>query len=107
MHINWALWLLLIFLIACSQENPAWDQATTEPTLEIVIIGPTDDYPEGCHPKEVADLLMSFFTAYNTGDVARLDELFAGSIEWYSDTKDTVFIEGEPKADYYITYQIW
>lgn len=59
--------------------------ANGRPTPEVVIIGPTGGYPEGCQPDEVAELVMAFFDAYNTGDTAVLDQSFAEPIQWYSD----------------------
>lgn len=87
MRIKWALWLLPFFLIACSleKENGAPVPQTADPTPEVVIIGPTGGYPEGCQPDEVAELVMAFFDAYNTGDTAVLDQSFAEPIQWYSD----------------------
>lgn len=99
MRINRVLWFLLIFLVACRQENAALAELTAEPTPEVVIIGPTDGYPEGCHPNEVADLLLSFLAAYNTGDTSTLDQTFAEYIEWYSDGT------GEKEQNHFVTYE--
>ena len=98
MRINRVLWFLLIFLVACGQENEASAEPTAVPTPEVVIIGPTDDYPKGCRPGEVANLLLAFLAAYNAGDTAALDPVFAEHIEWYSDTK------GENEQDHFVTY---
>ena len=104
MRINYALWFLLIFLVACGQENAAPAELAAETTPEVVLVGPTDGYPDGCHPKEVADLLLSFLAAYNTGDTVTLDQTFAEHIEWYSDGTGEVLVNGEKEQDHFVTY---
>ncbi|MCA9943939.1 MAG: hypothetical protein H6656_12445 [Ardenticatenaceae bacterium] len=73
-------------------------EPTAVPTPEVIIIGPTDDYPEGCQPNEVVELLLSFLDAYNTGNTVAIDQTFAEHIEWYSDTK------GENEQNHFVTY---
>ncbi len=96
-----------MFLVACGQENAApakptttvEPSATAEPTPEVVIIGPTGGYPEGCQPEKVADLVLAFFDAYNTGDTVVLDQTFAEPIQWYSDGT------GEKEQNQFTTYE--
>lgn len=98
------MWFLLIFLVACGQENTAPIELTAEPAPEVVIVGPTDDYPEGCQPNNVATLLLSFLKAYNTGDVNALNHVFAEQIEWYSDGDGNLNVEGK-SVDFFTTYE--
>jgi hypothetical protein len=104
MQINPVLWFPLIFLVACGQENAAPAEPTADPTPEVVIIGPTADYPEGCQPNDVASLLLSFLAAYNTGDVTALDHVFAEQIKWYSDGDGNLNIDGK-SVDFFTTYE--
>ena len=106
MRIKWTLWLLPFFLIACGLEKEFGDpvEQTAVPTPEVVIVGPTGDYPDGCQPDEVTNLLLSFFKAYNTGDATALSQVFAEQIEWYSDGDAKIDANGK-SVDFFTTYE--
>lgn len=111
--------LLFAFAIngACSQpvqepsSRPAPDSqplsataVATDSLPDVVTVGTMADYPRGCHPRDVADLVLSFFTAYNAGDIAGLEQVFAGYVEWYSDTKVDVIKDGTQTRLHFVTY---
>jgi hypothetical protein len=100
------LWIACILLVACGQSAAGLPpEAAPDPDPEVVIVGDTDGYPEGCHPRDVADRVLSFFAAYNAGDTAALDEAFSTTIEWYSDTKEDVLQDGEQVRLHFVTYE--
>src|SRR5688500_10935471 len=55
-----------------SQSDPEFSQHST------VVIATNDDasLPDGCHPRQVAGLVISFVNAFNSGDQASLSRIF-------------------------------
>jgi len=55
-----------------SQRVPVVHQ---EPT-RVIVTSDDDSLPDGCHPREVAELVISFVNAFNSGDQASLSRIF-------------------------------
>ena len=60
---------------SASGDRPGASVAYQQPTRVIVT---SDDpwLPDGCHPRQVADLIISFVDAFNKGDQAVLSQVF-------------------------------
>ena len=77
--------------------SPGLVEATLQPTPfpsipEVIVTRDNNMLPAGCSPREVAQLIMRFFDAFNNGDQEVLGSFFFKSgFEWYSVT------EGNPK----------
>lgn len=84
-----ALFLLLAMLmVACNQA--ATHSLTPTPKLQspnFIITGDISGYPEGCNPRQVADLIVQFFDAYNAGNKDQIPLYFPPLFESYSDTR--------------------
>lgn len=50
--------------------SPAW-----EPT-EVIVTSDDASLPDGCHPRQVAELVIGFVDAFNSGDRDRLSRIF-------------------------------
>ncbi len=48
------------------------------------------DYPDNCNPRQLTNLIMNFFEAYNHGDQEKLSSYFPRTFQWYSDEVDSV-----------------
>ena len=46
-----------------------------EPT-EVIVTSNDASLPDGCHPRQVAELVVAFVDAFNSGDRARLSRIF-------------------------------
>jgi hypothetical protein len=46
-----------------------------EPT-EVIVTSNDPSLPDGCHPRQVAELVVGFVDAFNSGDQARLSRIF-------------------------------
>ena len=59
---------------------------------EVIVTRDDSTLPSGCGPREVAQLIMRFFDAFNNGDQEQLDRFFGfeSGFQWYSVT------EGDP-----------
>ena len=55
-----------------SQSGPVVHQ---EPT-EVIVTSDDSSLPDGCHPRQVAELVISFINAFNSGDQASLSRIF-------------------------------
>ncbi len=53
-----------------SSVSPAW-----EPT-EVIVTSDDPSLPDGCHPRQVAELVVSYVDAFNSGDRNRLSRIF-------------------------------
>lgn len=75
----------------------------------LIVLGKTSDYPEGCSPREVAELILRFFEAYNAGEIETLKDYFGRPLQWYSDTKTSI-AGGEYERLHFAAYnleQLW
>jgi len=45
----------------------------------VIVTSDDASLPEGCHPRQVAELVISFVNAFNSGDQANLSRIFLGS----------------------------
>lgn len=75
----------LLLLAACSV--PAAVQPETQ---EIIVIRDERDLPQGCSPREVAQLMMHLLNAFNSGDQEQFIQFFPPAFQWYSDGWRTV-----------------
>ncbi|MCB9010026.1 MAG: hypothetical protein H6656_22085 [Ardenticatenaceae bacterium] len=75
----------------------------------VIVVGSTDNYPENCSPREVAALVLRFFTAYNEGNQEQLASFFepflsvSGQTGWYSDTIMTEDVGSENDRRHFVT----
>jgi hypothetical protein len=62
------------------QSYLAGSEATIQPVQKhpqrIIVTSDEPSLPEGCHPRQVAQLVISFFDAFNHGDQALLSRIF-------------------------------
>jgi hypothetical protein len=68
-----ALILVLALVVAgCEgQENSGGGPAT-----KVIVTSDDPSLPDGCRPREIAELVIDFFDAFNRGDQERLSRLF-------------------------------
>ena len=74
----------IFFLLLCSVFLTGW--VTWSPEVIVTSDG-GEDWPEGCHPREVAERLVEFFIAFNAGDQQRLPDFFGERFNWFSATE--------------------
>lgn len=87
---------VLLLLHACAG-------ATSQPEpREIIVTRENATLPEGCSPTEVAELIMGFLDAYNSGDQEQMAQFFPNTFEWYSDGVVVNGIEVD-KDHYFLT----
>jgi hypothetical protein len=76
--------LALVFLLfGCREDRDAGQAAggqrepvvRQEPT-RVIVTSNDASLPDGCHPRQVAELVISFVDAFNSGDQARLSRIF-------------------------------
>jgi hypothetical protein len=76
--------LALVFLLfGCREDRDAGQAAggqrehvvRQEPT-RVIVTSDDASLPDGCHPRQVAELVISFVDAFNSGDQARLSRIF-------------------------------
>jgi hypothetical protein len=78
---NWpVITALLLLLAACS--IPAITQPETQ---EVIITRDERDLPQGCSPREAAELMMRLLDAFNRGDQEQFVQFFPPTFQWYSD----------------------
>jgi hypothetical protein len=46
------------------------------PATKIIVTGDDPSLPDGCRPRQIAELVVDFFDAFNRGDQERLSRLF-------------------------------
>jgi hypothetical protein len=59
-----------------------------------IVVTRNDQPLPGCQPREVADLLVTFFDAFNRGDTAHLRRSFGPQFQWYSVTEHDLGEQG-------------
>lgn len=65
---------------------------TNEAPEGLIILGDVNNYPDNCHPHQIALLITRFFDAYSNGNVDQLTHFFnqdfqaSGIVGWFSDT---------------------
>ncbi len=119
---------LALLIAACNQTSslpnaPSTEENTTNSEMQkdseevapsspdnIIVVGGTDNYPENCSPREVAALVLRFFTAYNGGNQEQLASFFEphlsvhGQAGWYSDTIMTGDVGSENDRRHFVTF---
>ncbi len=79
--------ILLVLLLGCDEERAVegqdevgGDVAAGEPVPafdpEVIVTGDDPALPEGCHPRQVAELVIDFVDAFNRGDTEALSRVF-------------------------------
>jgi hypothetical protein len=51
-------------------------QPGREPTTKVIVTSDDASLPDGCHPRQLAGLVIDFIDAFNRGDQERLSRLF-------------------------------
>lgn len=52
---------------------------------EVIVTRDERDLPEGCSPREAAQLMMRFLDVFNRGDEDQFLQFFPPTFQWYSD----------------------
>jgi hypothetical protein len=47
-----------------------------EPATKVIVTSDDASLPDGCHPRQIAELVIGFINAFNSGDQNRLAQLF-------------------------------
>jgi hypothetical protein len=76
------------------------DQSETWSPEVIVTSDDTREWPDGCHPGDVAERLIGFFMAFNAGDQQRLPDFFNERFNWFSVTLQ----KSEQEIDHFLAY---
>jgi hypothetical protein len=78
---------LVFILVGCEEDRvagksrSAGEYAQHEPVIRqdptrVIVTSDDASLPDGCHPRQVADLVISFVDAFNSGDHASLSRIF-------------------------------
>ena len=78
---------LLCLLVGCGEDRGAGQSHTAggnkqrEPVVlqepaRVIVTSDDASLPEGCHPRQVAELVISFVNAFNSGDQMSLSRIF-------------------------------
>jgi hypothetical protein len=79
---------LLCLLVGCEEDRNTGESRSAggdrqrepvvrqEPTTRVIVTSDDDSLPDGCHPRQVAGLVISFVDAFNSGDQATLSRIF-------------------------------
>jgi len=79
--------VLLFLLVGCGEEQDTGESHSAggdrqrvpvvhqEPT-RVIVTSDDASLPDGCHPRQVAELVISFVNAFNSGDQASLSRIF-------------------------------
>jgi hypothetical protein len=51
-------------------------QSGREPTTKVIVTSDDTSLPDGCHPRQIAELVIDFVDAFNRGDQERLSRIF-------------------------------
>jgi hypothetical protein len=62
-------------------------QVVSQMSARPVVVTRNGNSLPACQPREIADLLLTFFDAFNYGDQVRLGRLFGPRFRWYSVTE--------------------
>ena len=79
--------LALLFLVGCERDrdtgtsHSAGGNRQPEPVMyqeptRVIVTSDDASLPDGCHPRQVAGLVISFVNAFNSGDQASLSRIF-------------------------------
>lgn len=76
--------------------------ATAAPAAvpQVVVTRDNERSPTGCSPREVAEVLLRFFDAFNRGDQQGLTRFFDPEFEWYSVTAAS---SGNDRGSHFVT----
>lgn len=77
----------VVFLLLAACSGPTEPQPETQ---EIIVTRDERDLPQGCSPREVAQLMMRLLNAFNSGDQEQFIQFFPPTFQWYSDGWRTV-----------------
>lgn len=74
---------LVFFLTGCGEDRAVGESRSTdgqpvvhqEPT-RIIVTSDDASLPDGCHPRQVAEIVITFVDAFNSGDQATLSRIF-------------------------------
>jgi hypothetical protein len=69
-------------------------QAVSQTPARPIVVTRNDQPLPGCQPREVADLLVTFFDAFNRGDTAHLRSSFGPQFQWHSVTEHDLGEQG-------------
>src|SRR5215218_2357319 len=78
---------LLCLLVGCEEDretgksHPEGGNRPREPVVRqdptrVIVTSDDASLPDGCHPRQVAELVISFIDAFNSGDQASLSRIF-------------------------------
>jgi hypothetical protein len=78
---------LLILLVGCEKDRetgkPRSEGGNRQPEpvdlqepKQVIVTSEDDSLPDGCHPRQVAGLVISFVNAFNSGDQGSLSRIF-------------------------------
>jgi len=78
---------LLCFLVGCGEDRDTGESRSAggdsqrvpvvyQDPARVIVTSDDDSLPDGCHPREVAELVISFINAFNSGDQASLSRIF-------------------------------
>lgn len=77
--------VLLLFMTACAGSMVSYPE-----DREVIVTRDERDLPEGCSPREAAQLMMRLLNAFNSGDQEQFIQFFPPTFQWYSDGWRTV-----------------
>ena len=80
-----SLFLFLLLAAACSRFSTTAESLQPDNTPELIVSGDSSGFPDGCSPRQVADLILQFFEAYNNGQQDHFAQTFPQNFDWYSD----------------------
>jgi hypothetical protein len=79
--------LVLFLLVGCAEEGETGKSHSADANRQpvsiihqkltrVIVTSDDDSLPDGCHPRQVAGLVISFVNAFNSGDQASLSRIF-------------------------------
>ncbi len=66
-------------------EAPTQTSTPQPKAREIIVTRDERDLPEGCTPRDAAQLMMRLLNAFNSGDQEQFIHFFPPAFQWYSD----------------------
>jgi len=87
----WPMLILTLLMLGCggevdpegSKQGAGTDGRGSRPSTslgweptEVIVTSDDASLPDGCHPRQVADLVVAFVDAFNSGDRDRLSRIF-------------------------------
>jgi hypothetical protein len=78
---------VLFFLVGCEEDRETGKSSSEgenrqrvpvihQETARVFVTSDDESLPDGCHPRQVAELVISFVNAFNSGDQASLSRIF-------------------------------